>query len=177
MIQIWVYDIKRTELLKPLSCTDANSTNPEAKCGLLFIKCRWVSFFNKSINRCLNLGTRGVTISGIFWTFLSSFLHWNLLCSERSQPPSPDVEPGLFCCLCRVLFICSSPVFPLIFFIMIRKWGKSSLEIQLCYWASSGSNLNFWCCSVSWVQTGLSSVNFCCLPLLPGRSTRCNQVT
>lgn len=40
VIQIWVYDIKRTELLKPLSCTDANSTNPEAKYGLLFIKCR-----------------------------------------------------------------------------------------------------------------------------------------
>lgn len=131
MTWIWVYDIKHTELLKPLSCTDANCSNPAEKCGMLFIKCRWVSFFSKPISRCLNLGA--VTISGIFWTFLSSFLHWNLLCCvfEGSQSPTSNVEPGLFCSLCQVLFIYKSPLFPLISFMVISKWGKLSLEIQL----------------------------------------------
>ena len=105
--QIWVYDIKHTELFNPFSFTHANSTNRKEKCGLLFIKCRWVSFFRKHINRCLNLGTCAVTSSGIFWIFLSAFLHWSSLCCvfERSLTLSLTVEPGLFWCFYRVLFI------------------------------------------------------------------------
>lgn len=104
--QTWVYDIKHTELLKPLSCTDANTTNPQEKCGLLFIKCRWVYFLSEPISRCLNLGTCAVTISGILWTFLSSVL-LRTPCALSLRGLRPQ---ALMWSLCKLHFTCRSPV-------------------------------------------------------------------